>query len=154
MTKRMVLLVALIWVPFLAIFGFASPAVTDAIGDSYPHMAFHALAAVLLVNALVLLVRLRRETPDRPRRVVFGILTVTVSVAVIGNLVELVAAVSRFVSDGWVSRRTEDLFGPDAGLHTLGANLTIPALMASMVLVLVATALTAVKRRRSLESVS
>jgi MFS superfamily sulfate permease-like transporter len=153
-TKRMVLLVALIWVPFLAIFGFASPAVTDAIGDSYPHMAFHVLAAVLLVSALVLLVRLRRETPDRLPRVLFGILTVTVSVAVIGNLVELVAAVNRFASDGWVSRRTEDLFGPHAGLHTLGANLTIPALMASMVLVLVSTGVTALKRRRNLESVS
>ena len=62
--------------------------------------------------------------------------------------VELVAAVARLADDGWESRRTEDLFGEDGGLHFLASNLTIPALMLSMLLTLVVATAAAVRGRR------
>jgi hypothetical protein len=134
--KRLTLLTALVWLPFLSVFGFASPALTGRVGDSYPHMVFHVLSPVLLVGALVVVRRSLVQTTARGQRVLLWILSVTITVAVVGNLLELVAAVRRFADDGWVSRATPDLFGSDAGLHTLGANLTIPGLMASMLVVL------------------
>jgi hypothetical protein len=150
--KRLFLLVALVWVPFVSIFAFASPALAEAVGDSHPHMAFHVFAPVLLVAALVLARRLLREASTRAQRVLLRVLVVTVGVAVVGNIVELVAAVVRFAEDGWRSLRTPDVFeGP--GLHAWGASLTIPALMLSMVTVLGLVAVTAFQEGRRPEPV-
>lgn len=148
--KRPLVLVALVWVPFVSIFGFASPALADAVGDSHPHVAFHVFSPALLVGALVLARRMVHEAATRSQRVLLRVLLVTVSVAVVGNLVELVAAVRRLAADGWQSLRTPDVFeGP--GLHQVGANLTIPGLMVSMLLVLAFALTAALQGRRRLE---
>lgn len=145
--KRPLVLVALVWVPFLSIFGFASPVVADALGDSHPHVAFHLVSPALLVPAVLLARRQLREADTRAQRVLLRVLTVTLGVAVVGNVVELVAAVRRLAADGWVSLRTPDVFeGP--GLHQVGANLTIPSLMVSMLLVLVLALATLLQGRR------
>jgi hypothetical protein len=147
-------LVALVWVPFVSIFAFAAPALVERVGDSHPHIAFHIVAAGLLVWATLVALRLRRTTsPDaRAARLLLGALLVSIPAAVLGNLLELLAAVGRLADDGWESRRTEDLFGDDGGLHFLASNLTIPALMLSMLLTLVVATGAAIQGRR-LESV-
>lgn len=151
--KRPLVLLALVWVPFLLIFGFAAPAVVDAVGDSHPHIAFHLLAGSALAAAFVVVRRLLREPASGVQRVLLRVLLVALPLAVLGNVLELVAAVRRLAEDGWVSRRTEDLFGPEGGLHTLAATLTIPAHMAGMVLTLAVVVTRAVQRRRRLEPV-
>lgn len=150
--SRVLVLVALVWVPFLAVFGFASPLVADAVGDSYPHVAFHVLAPLMLVGALVIDRRLLRDAHSRSQRSLLWLLSVTLTVAVVGNLVELAAAVRRLAADGWVSLRTPDVF-EGGGLHGVGANLTIPGLMLSMVAVLALAVTVAVQHRRRLEPV-
>jgi hypothetical protein len=145
--KRPLLLMALVWVPFVSIFAFAAPSLADRVGDSHPHVAFHVLSAVLLAAAFVLARRLLREATGRTQRILLRVLSVTVAVAVVGNLVELAAAVRRLADDGWQSLRTPDVFeGP--GLHAWGANLTIPGLMLSMVVVLAFVTVTAFGGRR------
>lgn len=146
--RRHWLLLALVWVPFVSIFGFAAPALADEVGDSYPHMAFHILALILLVVAAVVVRRLLTERPSRARVVLLRVLLVTVPLAALGHALELVAAVGRFVSDGLVSRRTPDLFESDSGLHSLAANVTIPMLMLSMLVTLVLVGTVAVGARR------
>lgn len=148
--RRALLLLALVWVPFLSIFVFAHPSVTGAVGDSYPHVAFHLVSPALLVTAAVLALRLRRDRPgERWARGVLGLLALTLAVTVLGNAIELLAAVRRLADDGWASRLTPDLFLSGAGLHGAGASLTIPAHMASMVLTLAVVALEGVRARRS-----
>ena len=148
--KRPLVLVALVWVPFVSIFGFASPALADAVGDSHPHVAFHLFSPVLLVAALVLARRMLGEAATRTQRVLLRVLLVTVAVAVLGNVFELVAAVRRLAADGWQSLRTPEVFeGP--GLHQVGANLTIPGLMVSMLLVLALALAVLLQGRRRLE---
>ena len=149
---RTVRLMILVWMPFVAIFAFASPAVNTAIGDSYPHIAFHVLAPALLISALVLARRQLRQATTKAQRICLRILMVTLPLALLGNLIELFAAVSRLGEDGWESLKTPDLF-EQPGLHTLGANLTIPALMISMLVALVLAAVTAIERRRRLQPV-
>ena len=151
--KRPLALLALVWVPFLLIFGFAAPALVDAVGDSHPHIAFHLLAGSALVIAFLAARRLLRESERGAQRVLLRVLLVTLPLAVLGNVLELVAAVRRLAEDGWVSRRTEDLFGSEGGLHALAANLTIPAHLSSMVLTLAVVVVHAVQRRRRLEPV-
>jgi hypothetical protein len=150
--KRLFLLVALIWVPFVSIFGFASPAVADVVGDSHPHIAFHIFSTVLLVGAFVLARRELGEARTRAQRVLLWVISVTVPVSIVGNAVELVAAVRRLADDGWRSLRTPEVFeGP--GLHAYGANLTIPGLLLSMLAVLALVVTVALQRGRRLESV-
>lgn len=146
--SRLWLLLALVWVPFVSIFGFASPALADQVGDSYPHMAFHICALTLLVVAVMVVRRLLTEHPSGARSVLLRVLLVTVPFAALGNALELVAAVARFVSDDLVSRRTPDLFESDSGLHALAANVTIPMLMLSMLVSLVLVGTVALGARR------
>lgn len=141
-------LVALVWVPFVSIFAFAAPPVAEAVGDSYPHMAFHVFASVLLVAATVRAWRLHRQARARLERSLLTVLLVSVPLAVAGNVAELGVAVARFVSDGWESTRTPDLFESGSGLHAVASNLTIPALMASMLLVLALVTAAGVRGRR------
>lgn len=150
--KPTLLLMTLIWVPFLSIFAFANPALTDRIGDSYPHIAFHLVTVALLVVALVVLRRIRGGNGPRSQRVLTGVLLVTIPLAIVGNLAEFVTAVDRLAADGWESRLTPEMF--EEGAHAMAANLTIPALMLSMVSVLVLAGTEAYGRRRRLESVS
>jgi len=150
---RTVRLMILVWIPFITIFAFASPAVSNALGDSYPHIAFHLFAPAVLVTALVLARRLLVQAATKGQRTCLRILMVTLPLAVLGNLVELFAAMRRFVEDGWESVKTPDVFN-ETGLHMLGANLTIPSLMISMLVALALAAVTAVQRLRRLESVS
>lgn len=133
--RRPLLLLALVWAPFLSIFLFASPALTNAVGDSYPHVVFHLVSPAALLSATVLALRHRRARPGaRVVRALLAALVVALLVAVLGNAVELLSALQRLADDGWVSRLTPDLFEAGAGLHALGANLTIPAHMASLAL--------------------
>ena len=144
--KRLVLLVALIWVPFLSIFLFAS------LGDtSYPHIAFHVFALALLVPGVVVAHRVRLAVTTRTQRLLGGILAVTVPLAVVGNFLELVTAVVRLAQDGWVNQDTSDIW--EEGSHVWVANLTVPSMMASMLIALVLVAATAVQGRRRLEPV-
>ena len=139
--RRALLVVALVWVPFLSIFGFA------AIGDSsHPHIAFHLVAIPLLVGAFVVLRRLRRDGGRTVRRVA-AVLVVTVALAVAGHVAELAVAVARFAEDGFRNRDTADLW--EHGLHVWASNLTVPAMMLSMVGSLVLVAATGLARRRT-----
>lgn len=123
--RRALLVLALVWVPFLSIFGFA------AIGDSsHPHIAFHLFAIPLLGGAFVVLRRLRRDG-GRTVRVVAAVLLVTVALAVVGHVAELAVAVARFAQDGFQNRDTADLW--EDGPHVWASNLTVPAMMLSMV---------------------
>lgn len=143
--RRSLLVVALVWVPFLSIFGFA------AIGDSsHPHIAFHLVAIPLLAGAFVVLRRLRRDGV-RGVRVVATVLLVTVALAVAGHVAELAVAVARFAEDGFRNRDTADLW--EHGPHVWASNLTVPAMMASMVGSLVLVATSGLARRRATESV-
>lgn len=136
---RPLVLVALVWVPFLSIFGFA------AMGDrSHPHLAFHLVALALLVPATVLAWRIRSIARTRAQRVLGGVLSVTVPVAVVGHLLELAVALDRFAADGWVDRDTADLWV--SGPHQWAANVTIPAMLLSMVVSL-ALVLSLISRR-------
>lgn len=150
--KRPLLLMALIWVPFVSLFAFAAPPVADRVGDSYPHLAFHAFAPALLAIAFVRTRRILSDAATRAQRALLWVLSVTVPVAVVGNLVEFAAALQRFSQDGWVSRRTPEIF-EEPGLHSWGAALTIPGLMLSMVTVLVLVVTTLFQSRRHLEPV-
>lgn len=147
--RRALLLLALVWVPFLAIFGFAHPTVTGALGDSHPHLVFHVLSSLLLGLALAQVVRLGPLAPGRGATALRGLLGATLALAVLGNLVELAAAVRRLADDGWVSRATPDLFAPGGGLHHLGASLTVPAHLASMLLALALAVVVAVRARQT-----
>jgi hypothetical protein len=144
------LLLALTWVPFISLFAFASPAVSEGLGDSYPHMAFHVVSPALLAGAFLVARRFRSDAPTRLQRALAGVLMVTLPLAMLGNLLELAAAVRRFAQDGWVSRPTPDIF-EGGGAHAWAANLTIPAHMLSMAVVLVLVVSVAVQRSRRLE---
>lgn len=139
--KRALVLAALVWVPFLSIFYFAS------LGDtSHPHLAFHVVALSMLVPAAVLAWRARSSAATRSRRVLTWVLTVTVPLAVVGHVLELGVALERFAADGWVDRDTSDLWV--SGPHQWAANLTVPAMMVSMVCALGLVVLSAVATRR------
>lgn len=139
--RRALLVLALVWVPFLSIFGFA------AIGDSsHPHIAFHLVAIPLLVGAFVVLRRLRRDG-GRTVRVVAAVLLVTVALAVAGHVAELAVALARFAQDGFRNRDTADLW--EHGPHVWASNLTVPAMMLSMVGSLVLVAAAGLARRRT-----
>jgi hypothetical protein len=144
--RRVLVLAALVWVPFLSLFVFA------AMGDrSHPHLAFHVFALVLLVPAAVLAQRLRQDVTTRIQRVLAWVLAVAVPSAVVGHLLELAVAVSRFAADGWVDRDTSDLWV--TGPHQWAANLTVPAMMVAMLASVVLLGATAVQGRRRLEPV-
>lgn len=144
--RRALLVVALVWVPFLSIFGFA------AIGDSsHPHIAFHLVAIPLLVSAFVVCRRLRHEG-GRAVRVVTSVLLVTVALAVAGHLAELAVALARFAQDGFANRDTADLW--EHGPHVWASNVTVPAMMLSMLGSVVLVVVGAVARRRRPEPAS
>ena len=145
--SRPVGLLALIWLPFLAIFAFAAPSVTDELGDSHPHVAFHLVSGLLLALAFVTARRLHAGARTRAQRGVLRGLTVTLPLAVLGNLLELGVALARLAEDGWRSRATPEVF-EDAAPHLWASNLTIPAHLGSMLLVLGLLVLVAVQRRR------
>ncbi|GAB3014460.1 hypothetical protein GCM10011376_07900 [Nocardioides flavus (ex Wang et al. 2016)] len=141
------MLLGLVWVAFLAIFPFA------AAGDtSFLHIGFHLVQLPLLVSATVLVWRHRRATVARTQRVLGWVLSVSVPVAVVGVVLELVTAVIRLRGDGWVNKDTADVW--ERGPHAVVASLTIPSLMVSMLGVLALVATAAVQGRRRLESVA
>jgi hypothetical protein len=145
MSRRILLLVALIWLPFLMLPAFA------ATGDtSYPHIAFHVLAIPMLVGAVVLTRRLLGETRSTARRRMLRALLLFVPLAVIGHLAELATAVARFVQDGFVNRNTADVW--ESGPHFHAANVTIPSMMLAMVTVLVVAVTVLVQERSTKES--
>jgi hypothetical protein len=147
--RRPLLLLALVWVPFLSIFLFASPALTGAVGDSYPHVVFHVVSPAMLVGAAVVALRHRRAREGAPVvRALLALLVLALAVAVLGNGVELLSALRRLAEDGWVSRLTPDLFEAGSGLHSLGATLTIPAHMGALALSLTAAVVEALRARR------
>jgi cytochrome bd-type quinol oxidase subunit 2 len=144
MSRRILLLVALIWLPFLILPAFA------AFGDtSYPHIAFHVLAIPMLVGAVVLTRRLLGETTSTARRWMLRALLLFVPLAVVGHVAELATAIARFAQDGFVNRNTADVW--ESGPHFHAANITIPSMMLAMVTVL-ALAVTAVVQARSTRS--
>lgn len=128
--SRALRIAALVWVTFVSIFAFA------AMGDtSAPHIAFHALALVLLIPAVVLARRSRRVARSRAQGIVATALCVSLPLAVLGHFLELAVAVRRLASDGWVNSDTSDVF--EGGAHLWVSNLTIPAMLLSMVLAVV-----------------
>jgi hypothetical protein len=144
MSRRILLLVALIWLPFLMLPVFA------AFGDtSYPHIAFHVLAIPMLVGAVVLTRRLLGETTSTARRWMLRALLLFVPLAVVGHVAELATAIARFAQDGFVNRNTADVW--ESGPHFHAANITILSMMLAMVTVL-ALAVTAVVQARSTRS--
>lgn len=144
--KPALLLLALIWLPFVTIFAFANPSLTERVGDSHPHVVYHLLAAGLLVGAILVVRRLRAGRLTRAGRAATAVLLVTLPLAILGNLAELVTAVSRLAEDGWESLLTPDLF--EEGAHATAASLTIPSLMLSMVTALTLVVIVALGRRR------
>lgn len=145
MNRRTLLLVALVWLPFLMLPAFA------AFGDtSYPHIAFHLVAIPMLVGAAVLVRRLLAETRSTAQRWMLRALMLFVPLAVAGHLAELATAVARFAQDGFVNRDTADVW--ESGPHFHAANVTIPSMMLAMVTVLVLAVTAAVQARSGKES--
>lgn len=137
-------LAALVWLPFLSIFVFAS------LGDtSAPHISSHVLALACLVPGVVIALRLRRSATGRFRRVLTTVLAVVVPLAVLGHLAELGIAVARLASDGWVNRDTADIWV--TGPHVWAANVTVPAMLVAMLGTVALVVADAVARRRSPE---
>lgn len=139
--RRLLLLAALIWMPFVLIFVFAAQGDT-----SFWHISFHLVALALMGWACVIVWAERRDAAHKVRRVLAGSLSIVVPLAVVGHLLELAAALVRLAEDGWVNRDTADLW--ERGLHLWASNLTIPAMMVSMIVVLVLVVVTAVQERR------
>jgi len=125
--SRPLTLLALVWAPFLSIFVFASQGDTSAL-----HISAHLLALALLVPATVLVWRMRPEAPTAASRWVLSLMSATVPIAVLGHVGELAVAIQRLARDGWVNRDTADIW--EQGPHVTISNVTIPALMLSMLL--------------------
>jgi heme/copper-type cytochrome/quinol oxidase subunit 2 len=125
--SRPLTLLALVWAPFLSIFVFASQGDTSAL-----HISSHVVALALLVPAMVMAWRMRPQAPARAARWILTLLSVTLPVAVLGHLGELVVAVQRLAADGWANRDTADIW--EHGPHVAIANVTIPAVLLSMML--------------------
>lgn len=145
--KRLLLLVALIWLPFLSIFAFAAQGDT-----SFLHISFHVLGIGLLVGAFLVLRGLAVDTMPRAQRLLTRVLTVSVLLALLGHLIELITALVRFAQDGFVNRDTADLW--EEGAHLWATNLTIPAMLISQLVVLALVITAALQGRRRLEAVS
>ena len=140
MTPRPWLLAALVWVPFLSVFLFASLGDTSAL-----HLSSHVLALALLVPAALLVYR-QATARTRAQRVSLAVLRVSIPLAVVGHVLELGTAVQRLADDGWVNRDTSDVWVE--GPHVWAANLTVPAMLVSMIGVLVLAVSTTLVRRR------
>ena len=104
------------------------------------------LALSLLVPASVLAWRMRSVAPTRTSRWTLTILSVSIPIAVLGHAGELAVAVLRLADDGWVNLDTADIW--QHGPHVTIANVTIPAMMLSMLLS-VALAAFSMRGRRS-----
>lgn len=139
--SRPLTILALVWTPFLSIFVFASQGDTSAL-----HISSHVLALVLLVPATLFVWRMRSASAPGIRRLIVLALSVTVPAAVLGHAGELAVAVHRLAQDGWVNKDTHDVW--EGGPHLWISNLTIPAMMLSMILSLALVIATAVSRRR------
>lgn len=144
--QRSLLLLGLIWVSFLLVFPFAAQGDT-----SYLHISAHSLQLPLLVLATAVVWRSRQATTTRVQKVLNRILSVSVPLAALGIGLELLTAVVRLGQDGWVNKDTADVWV--RGPHAVVANLTIPSLMISMLVVLVLVVTVAVQERRRLERV-
>lgn len=141
MSTRPWFLAALVWLPFLSVFVFASLGDTSAL-----HISSHVLALVLLVPATLLVYR-SEDARTRTQRVTLTVLRGSLPLAVIGHTLELGTAVQRLATDGWVNRDTSDIWVE--GPHVWAANVTVPAMLMSMVGVLVLLVSTTLGRRRA-----
>ena len=139
MTRPLTLL-ALVWAPFLSIFVFASQGDTSAL-----HITSHLFALGLLVPATAMVWRWRPEAPTTASRWILTLLSATLLVAVLGHLGELVVAVQRLAQDGWVNRDTADIW--EHGPHVTISNVTIPAVLLSMLLTAALVLVTLLQRR-------
>lgn len=113
--RRLLVSSALVWLPFLSLFVFASFGNTSLL-----HIAHHTLALGLLVPAVVLVLRCRRAASTRTTRILAGVLAVLLPLGTLGHGVELAIAVGRYAADGFADLDTSDLFahGPHAAVET------------------------------------
>lgn len=145
--KRPLLLLALVWASFLVFLPFA------AAGDtSLLHISAHVIQLPMLIFAVLAVWRFRATATTRTPRVLGWVLSVTLPLAVVAISVELISALVRLGQDGWVNRATPDIW--ETGVHYWAASLAVPALMLSMLAVLVLVLTSAVQGRRRLESVT
>ncbi|WP_377642913.1 hypothetical protein [Oryzobacter terrae] len=143
--KRVLLLAALVWAPFLSVFLFAALGDTSAL-----HVTSHVFALALLVPAVRVALLLRREGPSGVGLLLVRVLLVAVPLAILGHVLELGTAVVRLAEDGWVNRDTADIWVE--GPHVWAANITVPSMMVSMLVVVALAVVTSVSRRRRLET--
>lgn len=144
--RRPLILLALIWATFVVIFPFA------AAGDtSFLHIGSHLIQLALLGPAALVAWRFRQAATTRAQRALGWILSVTVPLAFACVLAELVTAIARLAQDGWVNKDTADIW--EHGTHFHIANITVPAMMLSMLTALVLVVTASVQGRRRLESV-
>ncbi len=141
MLRRLYLLSALIWLPFLLLFVFASFGNTSLL-----HISHHTLSVAVLAPAVVIAWRQRRVASTRTTRVLATALAVVLPVGALGHGVELVIALARYAADGFANLDTTDLF--EHGPHATVATVTAPAMLASMLLVVSLSVTTAVHGRR------
>ncbi|MCX6467653.1 MAG: hypothetical protein NTW05_29325 [Pseudonocardiales bacterium] len=141
MVRRLLVSSALVWLPFLSLFVFASFGNTSLL-----HIAHHTLALGLLVPAVVLVLRCRRAASTRTTRILAGVLAVLLPLGTLGHGVELAIAVVRYAADGFADLDTSDLFAH--GPHAAVATVTAPAMLASMLVVAAWTVTAAVQGRR------
>lgn len=142
MVRRLLVLSALVWLPFLSLFAFASFGNTSLL-----HIAHHVVALGLLVPAVIATWRHRRDAATRATRTLAGALSVLLPLGTLGHGVELAIAIARYASDGFANLDTTDLF--THGPHATAATLTAPAMLTSMLLVAALTITTTVQGRRS-----
>lgn len=141
--RRLLVLSALVWLPFLSLFVFASFGNTSLL-----HIAHHVIALGLLVPAVLMTWRHRRGATTRATRTLARALAVVLPLGTLGHAI----AIGRYASDGFANLDTTDLF--DHGPHATVATVTAPAMLTSMLLVVALTVTTAVQSRRRLEPVA
>ena len=141
--RRVSLLTALVLATFIAFITFASLP-----GDtSLQHTGAHVVQLPLIGTAAVYAWRIRPEAVKRAQKVMLWIVSVTTPLAFIGIAGELVTAIIRFGEDNWENKDTADIWVE--GPHAIIANMTVPAVMLSILTALILLVTVAVQERRS-----
>jgi hypothetical protein len=148
MERRVGLLWLVTWLPFVVMVLLMIAFSTLWEADSVSHIVWHVLYIPLLVIGVIVARRFARDAATRALTVQGWVLAGLLAIAVAGHLGELLTALVRFGQDGFQNLDTTDLFEDPESSHYKIANITVPAIMLSLLTVVVVTVTAAVQRRR------
>lgn len=112
-------------------------------GGLLPHGIYHLVYVAIIGAAATVLWQWRDASPHRGTRGVIAAVLVLQALAVVGHVGEAISAVmdGSYDEDGTV-------IAGDEGVHTFFANITVPALAASILLLFVLTGVLLRQRQR------